>query len=193
MTTWIYIFCTLLIIFSLLKNIMAEISYRKYKENAIFIFDDTRTGHKIMRIIFCALLIFMVICLILTITKVGYDFDTIMAEICLISASCLFAFVPYSQARWIVTEGGVFIYNYNLFIPWSEMTSTKPAAAGKKSYLIIFLRGDDTNRLKKKNYPIMLPGEKVTQMQNMFREFISLEDKRRMKLRREAERSSSQK
>lgn len=188
---WFYIFGTLLILFFLLRNIISEQNYRRYKKEAVLVFDDTRPSHKAFRLVFTIGLIVMVIILIITIfVRKNPDFNNIMMEICLLAVCCLYAIVPYSQGKWVVTEGGVFLYNYNLFIKWSEMASARPLSAGKKSFLMIYLLGNEGNRLKKNNYPVMLPGPQVQEMQNMFREFISLEDKRRQKLRLEAEKAS---
>lgn len=188
---WFYIFGTLLILFFLLRNVISEQNYRKHKETAFMVFDDTRRSHKVYRICFFIGFLLMIAVLVVTLFVLRlYDFNTIMAEICLLAFCALSSFVPYTQGKWTLSEEGVFLYNYNLFIKWSEMASAKPLASGKKSYLMIYLLGNEGNKLKKNYYPVMLPGPQVQEMQNMFREFISLEDKRRQKLRIEAQKAS---
>lgn len=186
---WIYIGAALLMIFFLLRNIVSQQMYLRYAKEAVLVFDDSRKSHKVFRIVSLCLFILMVIALVYTVIVSKVTFTVLMGEICLISVFALYAFVPYTHGKWVVTEEGVYLYNYNLFIRWSEMVSARPEASGKKSFLILHLLGDEGNKLKKLDYPLMLEGPRVQEMQAMFREFIALEDKRRHRLKVEAQRA----
>ncbi|MCF0135660.1 MAG: hypothetical protein HUJ69_04490 [Lachnospiraceae bacterium] len=188
---WFSIICVLMVSFFLLKNIICLSSYKSYKEKAIFVFDDTRKSFKVSRIIFGILMaglsLFTLISLFM---PWSFDLSGYLCLIGLIEFCMLFSLFPYSQSRWVVTPEGIFVYNYNVFIKWSEMVSTHPVGDKKRSFLLIELLGSEGNKLKQTSYPVQLEAARVTEMQNMFREFIILEDKRRAKLRREADKAA---
>lgn len=187
MIGWIYLAATLLIVFFLLRNIIADSNYRQQKKDGIFVFDDTRPSHKYSRIFFMVLGVLIAGVSIYLMAKRRIDFELITGAICLISGCILFAFFPYSQARWVLKEDGMFLYNYNIFLPWEDIINIKNIGQGKKSFLMIYLRESSKDALKKKNYPVMvLPAERTSEIHNMIREFIAVEDKRRNKRRLEA-------
>ncbi len=186
---WIYIGAALLMMFFLLRNIVSQQTYQRYAKEAVLVFDDKRRSHRIFRIVFFCFFVLMVVALIYTLFFDKMTFSVVMIEICLCTVCALYAFVPYTHGKWVVTEEGIYLYNFNLFIRWSELVSARPEASGKKSFLVLHLLGDEGNKLKKLDYPLMLEGEKVQEMQAMFREFIALEDKRRHRLRVEAQRA----
>ena len=90
---------------------------------------------------------------------------------------------PYSPARFIILEEGIFIYNYNTLVLWKELIQVKAQAGGRKSYLILTRSKQDSESLKQVRYSILVPASKLGQVQQMIREFINVEEKARLQSR----------
>ncbi len=182
---WLNLAAALLLGFFLLRNIVADNTYRRYAKDGIFVFDDTRQSQKILKLVFRIILVLLFIYFLYVLIAGGMSFELALGFVCLFSGCILFGFFPYSQARWVLLENGIFLYNYNYLIPWEDMIRVRQFGE-KYSYLMIYLRASKADKLKRKQYPMMvLPGEKTADIQNMIRDFISVEDKRRFKRRME--------
>jgi len=187
---WLNLAAALLLGFFLLRNISADSAYRRCSKEGIFVFDDTRRSHRISKLVFRILLVLILVYFFYLLFTGSLSFEVILGFVCLVFGCVLFGFFPYTQARWVLLENGVFLYNYNYLIPWEDMIRVKQFGE-KYSYLMIYLRASRADKLKKTQYPMMvLPGEKTTDIQNMIREFIAVEDKRRFKRRMELRNAS---
>ena len=91
----------------------------------------------------------------------------------------------HKSAALTVQEDGIYIYNQDRFIPYSELIACRLTGEGKKTYLQLDLLKTESDRLKKGSYLVMIPPEKARDTADMIREFIVLEDKARAKRRRQ--------
>lgn len=187
---WFYILGTLCIVFFLLKNIHSTGEYKKYSEKAVFVFDDTRKAHKVSRIFFAVC--FVIACVLLVVSLLVLhvqDPGSIMGLICLTIGSFLFAFFPFTPGRWVLTDQGIYLYNYNAFIPWTQMIGTQITARGKKTYLILTLKQTEKESLKKTMYPLLIPADQAVKISNMIGDFIKMIEKKRYRKHLNEERS----
>lgn len=184
---WIYIICALLILFFFIRNLVSHQQYRAYQKEALFAFDDTRPIHKASRIIAFVLFVFFVgELLYLLLINRHYDLSAIMMRICLISGCALFAFVPYSTGKWLITPQGVFSYDHSLLIPFEEMVAAQLLDRGKKAFVLVKVRKLEKELLKKDSYAFMVPPADASTVVSLLRDFITLEDKAREKKRRQS-------
>ncbi len=183
---YLYILSTLLIAFFLIRNCVSQGHYKARSSQALLVFDDTRRFHKISRIVFSVLFVLMIVILVVyLLTNPQLDILHLSIIVCLILCFALFGFVPYTPGRWTVQEDGIYIYNQDRFIPYSELIACRLTGEGKKTYLQLDLLKTESDRLKKGTYLVMIPPEKARDTADMIREFIVLEDKARAKRRRQ--------
>lgn len=189
---WFYILGTLMLAFFLLKNIHSTGEYKKYAQQALFVFDDTTKMHKVSRIFF-TIGFFVAIGMLLIaffILKVREP-DTLMILICLIIGCLLFGFFPFTPGRWVLTQDGIYLYNYNLFVPWSQMIGNQIVARKRKTFLILSLKQQDGEALKRTMYPLLIPAHQAVDISHMIRDFVSLIEKKQYRKRFNEERSLS--
>ena len=190
MMTAFYILGTLLILFYLLKNIHSYSEYKRYSQQAIAVFDDTRKSHKVIRTLFTlgfvAALIFIPIALF--VLKIRQP-DLLMCILCLALGCALFAFYPFTPGRWVITEHGIYIYNNNVFLPWGQIIGTEIVPRGKKTFIIINLKQTEKEHMKRTSYPVMAPGPKAKDICNMIREFVNMLERKRYRKQINEERS----
>ena len=183
---YLYILSTLLIAFFLIRNCVSQGHYKARSSQALLVFDDTRRFHKISRIVFSVLFVLMIVILVVyLLTNPQLDILHLSIIVCLILCFALFGFVPYTPGRWTVQEDGIYIYNQDRLIPYSELIACRLTGEGKKTYLQLDLLKTESDRLKKGTYLVMIPPEKARDTADMIREFIVLEDKARAKRRRQ--------
>ena len=180
MMMWFYILGTLAMGFFLIKNIYNYGLYKDYAKTAIFTFEDTRPFYKAMRILFSlCFFIFVVLLLLACFVWHPQDPSTWLSIICLLVGSFLFAFFPFTAGRWIMTDRGIYVYNYGTFIAWPQMIGVQIVPRGKKAFLVLTLKKGDGDQLKKTSYPLMIEGAKAVDLSNMIREFINTVDRKR--------------
>ena len=182
----VYLLATLLIAFFLIKNIVAARHFRSRSENALIVFTGEGRARRISRIVFIVLFVLMSGVLIFYIVSSDQlDVLQLSIQICLILCFALFGFVPFSAGKWLVSAEGIYVYNQDRFIPFSELIACRLTGEGKRSYLQLDLIKQDSDRLKKSLYLLQIPPEKARDTADMIREFITLEDKARLRRRRE--------
>lgn len=190
MMMWFYIFGTLLICFFLLKNIHNNSEYKKYSQNAIAVFDDTRKSHRLFRILFS--ISFVIALILIPISLFIWHIqnpDTILSLICLTVGSALFAFYPFTPGRWVLTAQGIYIYNNGIFIPWAQIIGTQIIPRGKKTFIIVNLKQTDGENLKRTSYPILVPGTKAQDVCNLIRDFVNMLERKKHRKQFNQERS----
>lgn len=183
---YVLIILTLVVLYFLVRNLYSTYRYHQYKKEAIRVFDDTRRSHKVSRLIFGVIFVLVLgFSIYQYATAQLWDMSTQLSAICLLLLSALYAFVPYTHGRWVIVKDGIYLYNYNEFIPWSEMIAVSIFGNNKKAYLRIDLLREPGNRLKKGFYPMMVPGDQAEETRNMIRDFINLEEKERQRRHKE--------
>ena len=182
----IYLLATLLIAFFLIKNIVAQGHFKARSQDALIVFDDERPIHRVSRIVFGVLFVLMIGMLLFYIfTTELLDILQLAILVCLILCFALFSFAPYSSWKWLVGPEGVYVYNQDRYIPYSEMIACRLVGEKKRSFLQIDLIRTDSDRLKKGTYLVQVTADKARDTADMIREFIQLEDKARARRRRE--------
>lgn len=187
---WFYISGTLLLTFFLLKNIHSTGEYKKYSKQALFVFDDTTKLHKASKI-------FFIICFFIALIMLLVSFfflkvrepDTLMINICLIIGCFLFGFFPFTPGRWVLAKEGIYVYNYNIFIPWGQMIGNQIIARKRKTFLMLSLKQLDGEHLKRTMYPLLIPSHQATDVSHMIRDFINLLEKKKYRKQLNEERS----
>ncbi|HCA34141.1 MAG TPA: hypothetical protein DEP00_03450 [Lachnospiraceae bacterium] len=188
--TFLYLFCGILITFFLLRNIAAQVRFREFAARSRqetgsdrMIFEDTRPVHKAGRIFWGLIFILTLVMLIFSAVNKNLSFNNLLVGLCVLSGSFMMSLFPYSPARFIILEEGIFIYNYNTLVLWKELIQVKAQAGGRKSYLILTRSKQDSESLKQVRYSILVPASKLGQVQQMIREFINVEEKARLQSR----------
>ena len=123
--------------------------------------------------------IFVVLLLLACFVWHPQDPSTWLSIICLLVGSFLFAFFPFTAGRWIMTDRGIYVYNYGTFIAWPQMIGVQIVPRGKKAFLVLTLKKATASSLKKTSYPLMIEGAKAVDLSNMIREFINTVDRKR--------------
>lgn len=190
MMMWFYILGTLIMLFFLFKNVHSNGEYKKYSQNAIIAFHDTRKSHQISRILFRILFVlFLVLLLVALLVWHVQQPDTLLCLLCLTIGSALLGFFPFTPGRWVLTDQGIYIYNSSIFIPWSQVIGTQLMPRGKKTYLILNLKQRDGEHLKKTMYPLLIPSEQAMTVSHMISDFVNMLEKKRYRKQLNKERS----
>ena len=178
--TYLYIFCALMLVFFLVRNIVATNEYKRYQKEALFVFDDERRSFRIRRIIIFVCLVLMVVLFFLTMFLWNLrDFNSLMAELCLIAGLALFAFFPYSNGRFVVTADGIYVYNAMKFLPWKKIISMDLTGRGKDSYIILTTSRQENEHFSRNTFPLLItPADKTEKLRDLIRDMLSLEAKR---------------
>lgn len=187
---WFYILGTFLIFFFLMKNIHSTQEFKKYSQNAISVFHDTRKSFKIARVVFKLLFVLSIVLLIvcLVVQKLN-SLDALLSIVCLILGCLLYAFYPFTPGRWVLTESGIYVYNNDTFIPWTQMIGTEILPRGKQTYIIIKVKQTEKEHGKRTSYPILVPGSQAKDLCNMIREFILVMDRKKYRQHQNEERA----
>lgn len=190
---WVSFFACMVIAVCMILNFHAYLDYKKYAKTALRVFDDTRIFHKVLRI-FC--LIGFVLSLagfVYAFFFAKWDFRESFAVLALALLLALFAFVPYSSARWTLDEKGVYIYRARRFIPWTQVIQTtaqeKGGKRGKYSFLILVTKKEQGELFKRIYYSVILPRDQVNEVRQVIREFIQAIEKQKYYKNRQEEKS----
>ena len=183
-------------LFMLVRNINSAIEMKAYKNGehgeVLYVMEETRTSMKVLRII-CLLLIFVVAGLfILDISK----FETMRDVDALLPASLIlglliFVVAPFSTSRWVMTQDGIYVYNSNLFVPWSQMITTGLSTRHKKTYLTVQIKKERGEFLKQAFQLLMVKPEDGERLSETIRAFIHAIDKMKMLKRRKDEKEEA--
>ena len=180
----------------LVRNINSSIEMKAYKKGehgeVLYVMEETRTGMKVLRIV-CLLLILVVAGLfILDISK----FETMRDVDALLPASLIlglliFVVAPFSTSRWVMTQDGIYVYNSNLFVPWSQMITTGLSTRHNKTYLTVQIKKERGEFLKQAFQLLMVKPEDGERISETIRAFIHAIDKMKMLKRRKDEKEEA--
>ena len=176
---WFYIIGTLCIFFFLLKNIHNDREFKEYSQDAIAVYHDTRTSHKISGILFKILFVLLFLLGIVSIFVLHIqDPSSILTIVCLVLGCFLFAFYPFTPGRWVLTNRGIYVYNTGTFLPWTQMVGTEILPRGKQTFIILNIKQTEKEHGKRTAYPLLVPGPQAKDLCNMIREFITVMDRK---------------
>lgn len=174
----------LLVMFFLLRNVAASLRYRemaaasrKMMGSSDFVFDDTRISHKVFRVVCFILMVLVIAAMVYLNARRLLSVSMLFSGLTVTAAAALFAFVPYTGYRWAVVPDGIFIYNYNTVVLWTEMISVRLLGAGRKAYLLLDLRKRDDEVLKKTTYPLLADVSRIQTARSLIRDFINANTK----------------
>ena len=180
----------------LVHNVNASIEMKAYKNGehgeVLYVMEDNRTSVKVVRVI-CIILILVVAGLyILDVTKYETLRDTdALLPASLILGLLIFVIAPFSTSRWVMVQDGIYVYNSNLFIPWSQMITTGVSTRGKNTYLTVQIKKDKSEFLKQAFQLLMVKPEDAERISETIRAFIHALDKMKMLKRRKDEKEEA--
>lgn len=156
---------------------------RHCQEDPLYIMKDERRSVRIGRILAALLMIAVLIIFIYDIVVVETFFDVdAMRPLALMLGLGLFVFTPFSTSRWVMTHEGIFVYNNNIFLPWSQLITTGIQKKKKKTYIVLQVKKESGELFKQTYYLLMVKPEDAERLSEMIRQFIrSLDKMKRLK------------
>ena len=171
-----------------MRNISAGVELKKYSEgNPLYIMKDTRLWVRIGRILAAVMMVAVIAIFIYDIMYVESFFDVdAFRPLALVLGLGLFAIAPYSTSRWVMTEEGIFSYNSNLFIPWSQLITSGVQRRKNKTFLILNVKKEQGEMFKQTFYLLMVKTEDADHLDEVIHQFIrSIDKMKRLKHVRE--------
>ncbi len=176
---YVFILCLLILLFFLVRNIVSLNEYRSLQKDAVFVFDDQRKHFKIRRIVFGVLFILFLALTLVLFFKNAQDFQSFAILFSLLAGSALFSFVPYTNARFVVTEQGIYVYNAVRLVRWDEIINITLEARGKDSYIILHTSHAENDRFSRTDFPLLVtPTDQTPILRDMIRDMLDLEAKK---------------
>lgn len=176
---YVYILCSLILLFFLVRNIVALGEYRSYQKDAVFVFEDQRKSFRVSRIVFGIFFVIFLSLIVFLLFRKVRDFQAFMILVSLAAGSALFCFVPYTNGRFVVTDQGIYVYNALRLIKWSEIINFTLEARKKDSYLILNTSRAENERMTRTNFPLLVtPSDKTPLLRDLIRDMIALEAKK---------------
>ena len=96
-----------------------------------------------------------------------------------------------SMSRWVMTQDGIYVYNSNLFVPWSQMITTGLSTRHNKTYLTVQIKKERGEFLKQAFQLLMVKPEDGERISETIRAFIHAIDKMKMLKRRKDEKEEA--
>lgn len=172
--------CCAVFLYLIMRNTSAWFELRKHtSKDPLYVMKDTRILVKVGRI-------FCLVCMLIVIGFYLYDithsadfFDAdAFRPLALVLGFAFFAFVPFSTSRWVITNEGVYLYNSNRFVPWSEMINTGINRKSKThTILVINTKRASGEMFKQTFYMLRITPEDAENVRQMISEFIRTLDK----------------
>lgn len=182
--------------FMLVRNINSSIEMNEYKKGkrgeVLYVMEDSRTSIKILRIVCVLLIISVVVLFILDVTKFETmrDIDALLPA-SLVIGLLIFVVAPFSTSRWVMTQDGIYVYNSNLFVPWSQMITSGVSTRGKNTYITVQIKKEKSEFLKQAFQLLMVKPEDANRLSETIRAFIHALDKMKMLKRRKDEKAEA--
>ena len=90
-----------------------------------------------------------------------------------------------------MTQDGIYVYNSNLFVPWSQMITTGLSTRHNKTYLTVQIKKERGEFLKQAFQLLMVKPEDGERISETIRAFIHAIDKMKMLKRRKDEKEEA--
>ena len=183
---------SIIFMFMLVRNINSSIEMNEYKKGkrgeVLYVMEDSRTSIKILRIVCVLLIISVAVLFILDVTKFETmrDIDALLPA-SLVIGLLIFVVAPFSTSRWVMTQDGIYVYNSNLFVPWSQMITSGVSTRGKNTYITVQIKKEKSEFLKQAFQLLMVKPEDADRLSETIRAFIHALDKMKMLKRRKDE------
>ncbi len=187
---------SVIFMFMLVRNINSSIEMNEYKKGkrgeVLYVMEDSRTSIKILRIVCVLLIISVVVLFILDVTKFETmrDIDALLPA-SLVIGLLIFVVAPFSTSRWVMTQDGIYVYNSNLFVPWSQMITSGVSTRGKNTYITVQIKKEKSEFLKQAFQLLMVKPEDADRLSETIRAFIHALDKMKMLKRRKDEKAEA--
>ena len=187
---------SVIFMFMLVRNINSSIEMNEYKKGkrgeVLYVMEDSRTSIKILRIVCVLLIISVVVLFILDVTKFETmrDIDALLPA-SLVIGLLIFVVAPFSTSRWVMTQDGIYVYNSNLFVPWSQMITSGVSTRGKNTYITVQIKKEKNEFLKQAFQLLMVKPEDADRLSETIRAFIHALDKMKMLKRRKDEKADA--
>ena len=187
---------SVIFMFMLVRNINSSIEMNEYKKGkrgeVLYVMEDSRTSIKILRIVCVLLIISVVVLFILDVTKFETmrDIDALLPA-SLVIGLLIFVVAPFSTSRWVMTQDGIYVYNSNLFVPWSQMITSGVSTPGKNTYITVQIKEEKSEFLKQAFQLLMVKPEDADRLSETIRAFIHALDKMKMLKRRKDEKADA--
>ena len=187
---------SIIFMFMLVRNINSSIEMSEYKKGkrgeVLYVMEDSRTSIKILRIVCVLLIISVVVLFILDVTKFETmrDIDALLPA-SLVIGLLIFVVAPFSTSRWVMTQDGIYVYNSNLFVPWSQMITSGVSTRGKNTYITVQIKKEKSEFLKQAFQLLMVKPEDADRLSETIRAFIHALDKMKMLKRRKDEKTEA--
>ena len=187
---------SVIFMFMLVRNINSSIEMNEYKKGkrgeVLYVMEDSRTSIKILRIVCVLLIISVVVLFILDVTKFETmrDIDALLPA-SLVIGLLIFVVAPFSTSRWVMTQDGIYVYNSNLFVPWSQMITSGGSTRGKNTYITVQIKKEKSEFLKQAFQLLMVKPEDADRLSETIRAFIHALDKMKMLKRRKDEKADA--
>ena len=190
------IICAAIFLFLMMRNLSSASEYRKRAKNKnLYVMEDHRLWVRIARIL-CGIMILVIAGIfIYDIIYVESFFDVdAFRPLALCLGLALFAFAPFSTSRWVMTEEGIYIYNSNLFVPWSEMITSGVQHKEQKAFLTLHVKKEKGEMFKQTFYILMVKPEDADTLDAMIHQFIrSIDKMKRLKHIQEEKKTTKKK
>ena len=118
------------------------------------------------------------------------DIDALLPA-SLVIGLLIFVVAPFSTSRWVMTQDGIYVYNSNLFVPWSQMITSGVSTRGKNTYITVQIKKEKSEFLKQAFQLLMVKPEDADRLSETIRAFIHALDKMKMLKRRKDEKTEA--
>ena len=192
---WLNLIALFAFLFMLLRNIAAKMEYNTQKKNALFVFKEHSRLILAGRIFAGVLLLAMLIAVAYDMIALGgmVLFPEISLPVCVSVGLAFFAFFPYSTALWTMNDKGIFVYNSNKFLPWSQIITTGIQKKKKKTFLVLTIKKEQGEFFKQTFYLLKVPAEQAEELGEMIRKFVKTYEKMKLYKHVQEERNTERK
>lgn len=173
------ILCSAIFLFLMMRNLSSASEYKKYaKEKNLYVMEDCRLWVRIVRILCGAMIPIIIGIFIYDVLYIESFLDVdVFRPLALCLGLALFAFAPFSTSRWVMNEEGIYLYNSNLMIHWSEIITSGVQHKEKKAFLTLNVKKEKGEMFKQTFYILMVKPEDADSLDEMIHQFIRSIDK----------------
>ena len=192
---WLNLIAFFLFLCMTLRNVAAKMEYKTQKKDALFVFQEHSKWILAGRIVAGVLLLAMIAAIVYDVVVLGglVLFPEISLPLCLCVGLAFFAFFPYSTALWTMSDKGIFVYNSNKFLPWSQIITTGIQKKKKKTFIVLTIKKEQGEMFKQTFYMLKVPADQADEISEMIRKFIKTYEKMKLYKHVQEERNTERK